>query len=145
MRNGFSIIIILGVLLFLASEFFRWRSEQEMLLATPTQTATTTSTPEVYYLSTKIIGPVLIKRVEPVYPRKAFENNVEGFVILSFIIDKTGEVSHIEAINKVPSKLFQAAAFAVQKWKYKPATLNKKPISVYYNTSVKFSKPLSDN
>jgi protein TonB len=32
-----------------------------------------------------------------------------------------------------------AAAEAVKKWKFKPATLNGKPVDVYYNLTVNFT------
>ena len=34
--------------------------------------------------------------------------------------------------------LAEAAVSAVQQWKFKPATLNGKPVAVYYNLTVNF-------
>jgi protein TonB len=35
--------------------------------------------------------------------------------------------------------LDQAAAEAIKSWKFKPATLNGKPVAVYYNLTVNFT------
>ncbi|MCP4326792.1 MAG: energy transducer TonB [Psychromonas sp.] len=58
-------------------------------------------------------------RVEPRYPQKAFKQGAEGFVILSFTIDKTGRPVDIQVKSAKPRRMFEKSAIkALKKWKY---------------------------
>ena len=59
-------------------------------------------------------------------------------LIVEAIIDKTGNVTNVKVLKGLPMGLDQAAADAVKKWKFEPATLNGKPVSVIYNLTVNF-------
>ena len=63
---------------------------------------------------------------------------IQGVVIVEAIIDKTGNVTNVKILKGLPMGLDQAAADAVKKWKFKPATLNGKPVAVIYNLTVNF-------
>jgi protein TonB len=41
-------------------------------------------------------------------------------------------------LKTMPMGLDQAAVNAVKTWKFKPATLNGRPVAVYYNLTVNF-------
>lgn len=72
-----------------------------------------------------VVGAKSIKRVEPKYPMSAARNYQEGWVKVSFVIDKQGSV--IEPIVEDSSGIrdFERATMrAVKKWKYSPATEN---------------------
>ena len=78
--------------------------------------------------------PVLIKKVDPVYPADAASHHVTGKVRLTFLVGKDGAVYNIvahsgEGYSDDPS-LTKAAMEAVSKWKYKPATLKGETISM---------------
>jgi protein TonB len=60
-------------------------------------------------------------------------------VIVQAIIDKQGTVTDVKVLKPLPMGLDKAAADAVAKWKFKPATLNGKPVDVYYNLTVNFT------
>ena len=45
----------------------------------------------------------------------------------------------VKVLKGLPMGLDQAAAEAVKKWRFKPATLNGKPVDVYYNLTVNFT------
>ena len=75
-----------------------------------------------------------IVRVEPVYPDRAQQRGIEGFVVLEFTVLETGEVdsSSIQVILAEPSSIFnRAATRAVRKWKYRPKVENGKPVPQY--------------
>ena len=62
-----------------------------------------------------------VVRVEPKYPVKAAQQNVEGSVLLQFDITADGSTDNIKIVKAVPEQLFdQAAMSALQKWRYKP-------------------------
>ena len=59
-------------------------------------------------------------RVEPIYPRKALLQNIEGFVLLQFDITETGQVDSVSVIQASPPQIFNVSAIqALRKWKYK--------------------------
>lgn len=72
-----------------------------------------------------------IVKVEPVYPRRAQERGIEGYVLLSFTVTPTGAVSDPVIIESEPKGVFDdAASRAVLRFKYKPRVENGKPIAV---------------
>lgn len=69
-------------------------------------------------------------RVEPRYPRKALRANKQGYVVLSFDINKVGQVVNIQIIEAKPQRLFEREAKrALKKWKYKPMLVGGKAVS----------------
>jgi TonB family protein len=62
----------------------------------------------------------LVTRVEPVYPRDLREREIGGTVRLKVAIAANGGVEHVDVLGGNPI-LGEAAAAAVQKWKYAAA------------------------
>ncbi|WP_017446576.1 energy transducer TonB [Gayadomonas joobiniege] len=59
-----------------------------------------------------------IVRIEPRYPKKAYEDGVTGFVKLSYSV-MNGSVSNIQIIESSPEGVFDKVSIAaLQKWKY---------------------------
>ena len=73
-----------------------------------------------------------IVKVAPVYPRRALQRGIEGWVLLEFTVSKQGTVKDIRVIDSQPkTKIFHRAAIkAAAKFKYKPRTEDGKPIEV---------------
>ena len=66
-----------------------------------------------------------IVKVSPVYPRRALQRGIEGYVIVEFVVDKTGAVKSPIVIEANPEGLFDRAALdAALKFKYKPRVVN---------------------
>jgi len=61
----------------------------------------------------------LVKTVNPVYPPEAKEGRVQGNVVLSATVDKSGKVSNIEVVSG-PQELNKPAINAVKQWEYEP-------------------------
>jgi len=62
-----------------------------------------------------------IKRVPPIYPKKAAQDNVEGFVVLSFDITETGATDNVTVVKSQPKGIFdKSAKVALKQWEYKP-------------------------
>jgi TonB family protein len=59
-------------------------------------------------------------------------------VILEAIIDEEGNVGNTRVLKGLPMGLDKAAMDAVQTWKFKPATLEGRPVKVYYVLTVNF-------
>lgn len=82
--------------------------------------------------------PVLITKIEPPYPHLARITRKEGIVILQAVITKTGTVEELTLLRSADPLLDQAAMSAVKQWIYKPATINGRPIKVYFTVTVNF-------
>ncbi|WP_306126977.1 energy transducer TonB [Rheinheimera baltica] len=66
--------------------------------------------------------PNLLVRVEPFYPIEAYEQKIEGWVLLEFDISKLGIPNKIRIIDSFPKEIFDSSAImAVKQWKYNPA------------------------
>ncbi len=83
-------------------------------------------------------APVIVTRVEPVYPEAARRARIQGIVIIEAIIDRQGNVTEVRMLKTLPFGLDQSAMNAVKQWKFKPGTLNGQPVPVYYNLTVNF-------
>ena len=82
--------------------------------------------------------PVKISDVQPQYTEIARKARIQGVVILQTIIDKQGNITEVKTLKGLPMGLSEAAVAAVEKWKFEPATLNGKPVAVYFNLTVNF-------
>jgi len=66
-----------------------------------------------------------IVKVAAVYPRRAQSRGIEGFVIVEFVVTKTGAVSQAVVVTAKPEGVFDRAALdAVAKFKYKPRVVD---------------------
>jgi TonB family protein len=79
---------------------------------------------------------LLASRV-PVYPEVAKEDHIEGSVVVQALISKDGFVDRVHVVEGNP-RLRNAAAEAVQKWRYKPYLLNGRPVEVATTITVDF-------
>ncbi|HEY5647253.1 MAG TPA: energy transducer TonB [Pseudomonadales bacterium] len=72
-----------------------------------------------------------IVKVAPVYPRRAQTRGIEGYVLLEFVVTKTGAVANPVVIEASPPGIFDRAAInAALKFKYKPKVVNGEAIDV---------------
>lgn len=83
--------------------------------------------------------PEKLSAPPPQYTEIARKARIQGVVIVEAIIDKEGNVTNVKILKGLPMGLDQAAADAIKRWKFKPATLgNGKPVAVYYTLTVNF-------
>lgn len=90
-------------------------------------------------ISGNVLAPKRIYSPDPHYPEEARHARVQGVVILQTIIDKLGNVTDVRVLKGLPSGLTEAAIEAVSSWRFEPATLEGKPVAVYYLVTVSFS------
>lgn len=87
------------------------------------QTTNNIATPSAEIGQSQQVMP--LHRVNPVYPRKALQRKIEGFVELSFDIDKSGQPKNIKIIDAKPGRIFNREALkALRNWKYQPYIVN---------------------
>ena len=67
--------------------------------------------------------PVVLDRVDPVYPRKALKRAAGGTIILKLLISESGRIIRVTVDQGVPAPELEAAAVnAVLRWRYRPAS-----------------------
>ncbi|WP_081587505.1 energy transducer TonB [Paraglaciecola arctica] len=72
-----------------------------------------------------------IVRVAAVYPRRALQRGIEGYVDVEFTVSKLGSVTSPKVIQAEPAGIFEQAALdATLKYKYKPRVVNGEPMEV---------------
>jgi len=83
-------------------------------------------------------APVRTFSPSPQYTEIARKARVQGYVTVQTIIDKEGNVTNVKVLKPLSMGLTEEAVKAVKSWKFKPATLNAKPVEVYYVLTVNF-------
>jgi TonB family protein len=73
------------------------------------------------------------------YPEAARRARIQGVVVLECIIGKDGIVQDVKVLRGLPLGLTESAVDAVNKWRFKPSTLNNKPVEVLYILTVRFN------
>jgi len=86
----------------------------------------------------EVTAPVKIYAPPPRYPMAARKKGVQGVVIVMVIIDEEGRVAYVAILRGLSEGLNEAAVAAVKHWRFKPATLNGKPVTVRYNLTISF-------
>jgi len=62
-----------------------------------------------------------LQRIEPVYPYRAQQSGIEGFVTLRFSVNPEGGVQDVEVVEAKPKRQFERSAIqAINKWRYQP-------------------------
>lgn len=73
------------------------------------------------------------------YPEEAEKNNIEGKVIVSFVIEKDGSVSNIKALKSPHSSLTEEVVRLVKAMpNWNPGTMSGKPVRVKYVLPLSF-------
>jgi TonB family protein len=86
--------------------------------------------------------PSAIQNPMPLYPEKYRNSGIQGVVVLEVSINEFGIVSDIKvtkSLMKGDDGLDVAAINAVYKWKFRPATLDNKPVNSKVNIPISFS------
>lgn len=90
------------------------------------------------YVGGDVKAPEKLFSPQPQYTEIARKARVQGVVIVQAIIDKEGNVTNVKVLKGLSMGLDDEAVKAIKKWQFKPATLNGKPVDVYYNLTVNF-------
>ena len=87
---------------------------------------------ESYIKLQKISGPA------PQYTEKAIEKGVEGTMVVKCVVTSEGAVNSCRVLKSL-AYMDGAAIDAFEKWRFKPHTVDGKPVDVYYTFRLKLS------
>jgi protein TonB len=90
------------------------------------------------YVTGDVQKPEKLSSPAPQYTEIARKARIQGVVIVQAIIDEQGNVTNVQVLKGLPMGLSESAVEAVKQWKFKPATLNDRPVAVYFNLTVNF-------
>jgi TonB family protein len=83
---------------------------------------------------------VIVKSVQPEYPRKAREDSIQGWVELDFTVAVSGQVKDLSVHAANPRGVFdQAAMSALAQWRYKPVLVDAKPVAQRARIRIRFA------
>jgi len=86
-------------------------------------------------------GPRPIEQTQPDYPVNALETYKEGWVKVRFTVEASGAVSNPTVVES-SHKLFELAAMkAIRHWRFKPETVNGRPVSTEVTQKIDFEMP----
>jgi protein TonB len=77
---------------------------------------------------------------EPVYPRAALRDRVEGWVEIDYTVTESGSVRDIEIVAAEPQGVFEASAkAAVGQWRFRPRVANGRPVPQRSSVTLRFN------
>ncbi len=93
--------------------------------------------PKRVRVSQGVTKGMLVTRIEPRYPPIAVGARVQGTVVLTAIISRTGQIENLTVLSGHPM-LVPPALDAVKQWRYRPFLLNGEPVEVETTVTVTF-------
>jgi TonB family protein len=83
---------------------------------------------------------MLLKSAKPVYPLKAEDSKLEGWVDVEFTVAESGKVKDIIVhATSIPGVFEDAAVKAVAQWRYQPVLRDGKPVPVRTQIRIRFN------
>jgi protein TonB len=84
--------------------------------------------------------PFPVRSANPIYPFRAKQRQIEGFVSLSFIVDADGMVRDVAITDSDPKSVFdQSALKAVGQWRFKPGSKDGTAVRVRIHQTIRFT------
>ncbi|HEX9934363.1 MAG TPA: energy transducer TonB [bacterium] len=75
--------------------------------------------------------PILVKKIDPVYPEIAKKTGLTGKVVVNLWVDKKGRVREVRIVQSTSEMFNQAVIDAASQFVFTPAMMNKGPVSVW--------------
>jgi TonB family protein len=85
-----------------------------------------------------VTAPALLFKVEPEYSEEARKAKVQGAVLLSIEVDRSGRAQNVRVVRSLGVGLDEKAIEAVRKWKFKPGYRDGKAVTVGATIEVNF-------
>jgi periplasmic protein TonB len=83
--------------------------------------------------------PVATYQESPLYPYDMKKAGITGMVVVDFILEPDGRVSHAYAASATQHGFESSAVQAVQKWKFRPGRRAGRPVRTHMSVPITFS------
>lgn len=84
----------------------------------------------------RVVAPVISKRVDPVWPPALRDTSNQGTVVMRLLVSREGAVQDVVVTESVNEAMDRQAALAAHQWGYMPATLDGQPVAVWLRVTV---------
>jgi TonB family protein len=106
---------------------------------TPQDGATAGTAPEkIYHVGNGVTPPALTYSVDAEFTQKAKQAKYQGVSVVQCVVDTHGMPQHVHTVRKLKMGLDEKAIEAVRQYRFKPGTLDGKPVSVAITIEVNF-------
>lgn len=92
----------------------------------------------VYAVEPGIVVPLVLERAPAIYPADAAPGDIDGFSLLSLVIDSDGTPSGMQVVQSHGAPFDAAAIDALKRSRFQPGTLAGKPVPVRVYARVRF-------
>jgi periplasmic protein TonB len=83
-------------------------------------------------LATADANAIALIQVAPVYPQRALQREIEGYVVVEFDVDETGGVISPRVLYAEPEGYFESAALrALERYRYQPKVVNGRAVKMF--------------
>ena len=97
---------------------------------------------EPVHLTEEAARSLALQTVDPVYPPEARPQKLQGAVVLQATIGRDGSVQDVKLVRGY-FVLAKAAIAAVKQWRFRPSTINGRPVEAQTVITLTFSYPAS--
>jgi protein TonB len=92
----------------------------------------------VFRIGGGVSAPIVLSKTEPEYSEEARKAKYQGTVVLTIVVDAQGMPRNIKVIRPLGLGLDEKAIEAVEKWRFRPAMKDGKPVNVQATVEVNF-------
>ncbi len=92
----------------------------------------------VYRIGGGVSAPMVLSKTEPEYSEEARKAKYQGTVVLQIIVDEHGMPQNIRVVRPLGLGLDEKAIEAVQKWRFRAAMKDGRPVKVQATVEVNF-------
>jgi TonB family protein len=97
------------------------------------------SSPVKLGAASAIRPPKKLRDIRPIYPESLLRAKVEGSVVITALIGRTGCVTNARVTTSAQPSFDVSALRAVTAWRFSPTTVDGKPVAVTMTVTVRFS------
>lgn len=104
-------------------------ADQRLLAGTATETAETAVDTPPQPIATSAFN----------YPAEAKSKNLQGYVLLSVLVDEQGAVAQAQVLESSPPGVFEQSALeGIRRWRFNPARSQGKPVRAFVQQKIVF-------
>lgn len=99
-----------------------------------------TNDDDVVYTSDTVDNPPQPIEQPPMkFPQKLRDKGIEGYVMLSVLVDANGNIDRVKVIESKPPGTFdQVALEGIREWRFQPATYQGEPVKTWIRQKIRF-------
>jgi periplasmic protein TonB len=83
--------------------------------------------------------PIATETPDPKFPKQARDAKFSGNVVVALVVGRDGKPCNVHLVRGVGMGLDESAVNVVQHYRFRPATLNGKPVAANLNVEVNFN------